>query len=129
MEKTNFAKLQIYQLSERLADRIWKIVRSWDAFARDTVGRQLVKAADSIGANIAEGSGRGTTNELSRFLRIARGSMYETSHWLRRCYKRGLLSANQVNELVPILKELTPKLNSYLRAVGDKNNKRHEKSS
>ncbi len=58
--KTNFETLDVYRLAERLADETWTIVRSWDAFARDTVGRQLVKSADSIGANLAEGSGKGT---------------------------------------------------------------------
>ena len=53
MAKTNFEKLRVYQLSERLADEIWSIVLQWNLFARDTVGKQLVKAADSIGANIA----------------------------------------------------------------------------
>lgn len=56
MEKTNFENLQVYQLAERLADYIWKVVWQWDSFARDTVGKQIVKAADSIGANIAEGT-------------------------------------------------------------------------
>ena len=76
MEKTNFENLQIYKLSERLADQLWKIVNRWDVFARDTVGKQLVKAGDSIGANIAEGTGRGTDPEMRRFIRIARGSLY-----------------------------------------------------
>ena len=67
----------------------------WDAFARDTVGKQLVKAADSIGANIAEGTGRGSYQDNRRFIRIARGSLYETRHWLRRAYKRNLLSDEQ----------------------------------
>ena len=84
MEKTNFENLQIYKLSEKLADQIWKVVIRWEGLARDTLGKQLVRAADSIGANIAEGSGRGTEPELRRFLRISRGSLYETKHWLRR---------------------------------------------
>ncbi len=53
MEKTNFEKLQIYRLSEKLSDQLWKIVVTWDFLARDTVGKQLVRAGDSIGANIA----------------------------------------------------------------------------
>jgi len=118
MEKTNFENLQVYKLSERLADQTWKIVIRWDNLAKDTVGKQLVRAADSIGANVAEGSGRGTEPEIRRFLRIARGSLYETQHWLRRAYKRKLLTDKQVNELLPIVRELTPKLNAYLRSIG-----------
>ncbi len=118
MAKTNFENLQIYTLSEKLADNLWKIVVRWDILAKDTVGMQLVRAGDSIGANIAEGSGRGTDPELRRFLRIARGSLYETQHWLRRAYRRKLLSEKQVDELLPLVKELTPKLNAYLRSIG-----------
>ena len=66
MEKTNFENLQIYKLSEKLSDQLWKIVVRWDVLARDTVGKQLVRAVDSIGANIAEGSGRGTDPEFRR---------------------------------------------------------------
>jgi four helix bundle protein len=118
MEKTNFVHLHIYKLSEKLADQIWSIVVGWDFLAKNTVGIQIVKAADSIGANIAEGSGRGTDPELRRFLRVARGSLYETQHWLRRAYKRRLLSEKQVNDLLPIVKELTPRLNAYLGSIG-----------
>ena len=124
MEKTNFEKLQVYKLSERLADQTWKIVIRWDTLAKDTVGKQLIRAADSIGANVAEGSGRGTEPEIRRFLRIARGSLYETQHWLRRAYKRKLLTDKQVNELLPIVRELTPKLNAYLRSIGSFKNRR-----
>jgi len=117
LERTNFENLQIYKLSEKLADQLWKIVIRWDLFAKDTLGRQLVRAADSIGANIAEGSGRGTDPEIRRFLRMACGSLYETRHWLRRAYKRRLLTSNQ-EVLLPLINELNPKLNAYLKAVG-----------
>jgi four helix bundle protein len=90
MERTNFEKLQVYQLSEKLADNIWRIVITWDSFAKDTVGKQMVRAVDSIGANISEGSGRGSLQDNRRFVRIARGSLYETIHWLRRSYMRKL---------------------------------------
>ena len=112
MAKTSFESLRVYQLSERLADQIWITVLTWNVFARDTVGKQLVKAADSIGANIAEGTGRGSFIDNRRFVRIARGSLNETQHWLRRAYKRRLLTNKEIAALKPVIDELAPKLNA-----------------
>ena len=82
------------------------IALTWDYFAKDTVGKQLVRAADSIGANIAEGSGRGRYLDNKRFVRIARGSLNETKHWLRRAYKRTLLTKKQTDGLKPLIDDL-----------------------
>lgn len=117
MERTNFEKLRVYKLAETLADGIWVVVGSWDYLAKNTVGKQIVRAADSIGANIAEGTGRGTPQDNRRFIRMARGSLYETQHWLRRAYKRGLLTKQQIASLKSIIGELSPTLNAYLRFV------------
>ena len=117
MERTNFEKLQVYKLAEALADGIWEVVLKWDYLAKDTVGKQMIRSADSIGANIAEGTGRGTLEDNRRFIRMARGSLYETQHWLRRAYKRNLLSQQQIALLKPIISELSPKLNAYFRSV------------
>ena len=119
MEKTNYENLVIYQLSEKLADEIWSIVLGWSNLAQDTIGKQVIRSADSIGANIAEGSGRGSKQDNRRFLRMARGSLYETRHWLRRAHKRNLLTVNQIDKISPLISELTPKLNSYLRNVAE----------
>jgi len=85
---------------------------------QDTVGKQIIRSADSIGANIAEGSGRGTYQDNRRFVRIARGSLNETQHWLRRAQKRNLLTAEQVQSLKILVNELAPKLNAYLKSTG-----------
>ena len=119
MARTNFEKLRVYQLSEKLADQVWEIVLGWNNFARDTVGKQLVRAADSIGANIAEGTGRGRYLDNKRFVRIARGSLNETQHWLRRAYKRRLLTSKEIDRLKIVIDELGPTLNAYLNSIGD----------
>ena len=117
MAKTNFEELNVYQISETLADEIWEIVVKWDSLAKDTVGKLIIRAADSIGANIAEGCGRGSATDNRRFIIIARGSLYETRSWLRRAYKRKLLSTSQVEKLKPLIDNLSPMLNGYYRSV------------
>ena len=116
--KTAFENLRVYQLAEKLADEIWELVLSWDEFAKDTVGKQSVRAGDSIGANIAEGSGRGSYQDNRRFVRIARGSLNETQHWLRRAYRRKLISNARVKIIKPLIDELPPRLNAYLKSIG-----------
>ena len=123
MGTLGFEELRVYQLAETLSDEVWEIVACWEEFAKSTVGRQLVRAADSIGANISEGSGRGTYKDNQRFVKIARGSLYETRHWLRRAFRRKLLTDAQTKQLKKLINELGPKLNAYLNSIGTK---RHE---
>ena len=77
-----------------------------------------MRAADSIGANIAEGAGRGSFQDNRRCVRIARGSLNETKHWLRRAYSRKLLVDADIDRLKPLVDELAPRLNAYLRSIG-----------
>jgi four helix bundle protein len=118
MARANFEKLHVYQLAEQLADNTWNVVGGWDNLARDTVGKQIVRAADSIGANIAEGTGRGSFQDNRRYVKLARGSLNETKHWLRRAYNRGLLTDDQVHTLKPLVDNLAPRLNAYLKSIG-----------
>jgi four helix bundle protein len=121
MARTNFENLRVYQLSEELADEIWDIVIGWNNFAKDTVGKQIVRSVDSIGANIAEGEGRGSFQDNRRFCKIARGSLQETQHWLRRAFKRNLLTEEQIKKLKPMIQKLSPTLNAYLSSIGTTN--------
>jgi four helix bundle protein len=110
--------LRVYAMAEKLADLCWEVVAGWESFPKQTVGSQLVRAADSIGANIAEGYGRASTADHQRFVRIARGSLYETRHFLRRADRRALLQREKKAELQTVVKELLPALNAYLRSLG-----------
>src|SRR3989441_4275457 len=118
MARTNFENLDVYKQAEKLADEIWTVVISWDHFSKLTVGRQIVRAADSVGANIAEGTGRGSFQDNRRFVRTARGSLNETQHFLRRAWRRKLLTEAEVKKLKPLVDELGPRLNAYLKSIG-----------
>lgn len=118
MTKTGFENLRIYQLAEELADLAWEVVTNWQGFAKDTIGKQLVTAADSVGANIAEGTGRGSYAENRRFAKISRGSLFEVKHWLRRSYKRKLLTEVEIGRFKILIEELLPKLSAYINSIG-----------
>ncbi len=74
-EVMKLEELQVYSLSMEMAEKIWNIVIEWDYFAKDTIGRQLVKAADSIAANLSEGYGRYHYRENINFSYYSRGSL------------------------------------------------------
>jgi len=116
--KTGFENLRIYLLAEEIADLVWAAASKWNRLAQDTIGKQMINSADSIGANIAEGTGRGSYADNRRFARIARGSLFELKHWLRRAYKRELLTEWEVASFQRLIKELTPKLSAYINSIG-----------
>jgi four helix bundle protein len=86
----DFLGLAVYRRSTSLADELHRIVWSWRSFDRWSVGMQAVRAADSVGANLAEASGRRTDADQRRLLIIARGSAFELQHWLARASRRDL---------------------------------------
>jgi four helix bundle protein len=87
----SFEDLDVYQLAVKIGDKVWSIVLNWPSFSQNSLGHQLVKSSDSIGANIAEGFGRFHFAENRQFARISRGSLYETRHWIQRAHTRNLL--------------------------------------
>jgi four helix bundle protein len=108
--------LRIVKLAEEISDKIWDIAIKWPYFAKDTVGKQLVRSADSIGANISEGYGRHHKNDVIRFLYLSRGSLQETKFWIRRAGSRKLLSEDTAKRLLDDLNNLAPQLNAFISA-------------
>jgi four helix bundle protein len=104
---SKFRDLTAYRLAVELADDIHEAVASWPSFARWTVGLQLVRAADSVGANIAESSGRWHEADKRRLLIVARGSLYETEHWLLRAGARSLPTTETDEKLGELMRTIS----------------------
>ena len=88
---TSLEDVRVLKNAEQVADAIYKVASRWDEFAQDVVGKQIARAADSIGANIAESFGRFHFGEKIQFLYYARGSVFETKYWLNRASARELV--------------------------------------
>lgn len=97
-----------------LSNSVWNLTRSWDRFAQDTVGKQLVRALDSVGANMAEADGRFGDKEGIQFLTIARESAREARYWLERAGERALISADEARTLLEELNHASRELNSLI---------------
>jgi four helix bundle protein len=108
-----FEDLQVLKAAEAIADSIWKKVVEWNEFAKDVIGKQITRSADSIGANIAESVGRYNFGEKLQFLYYARGSLFETKYWLNRIKERGLMNVGDVQNYVNDLTALARQLNSF----------------
>jgi len=86
----DFRDLDVYRQYVVVSDAAHDVAAGMASFDRWTIGLELVRAVDSIGANIAEAYGRGSDADRRRFLLIARGSANESEHWIERAIARNL---------------------------------------
>jgi len=110
-------KLEVYQLAEIFSDVIWNLVDGWSNFKKDTIGKQIVRAADSVSANIAEGYGRFYYKESKQFFFYSRGSLQETKSWLSKCKRRNIIKSDKAEELMNEAEKILAKLNSYIKFI------------
>ena len=118
-------ELRVYQSSMKLAEDVWDIVIKWDYFAKDIVGKQLRKAADSVAANLSEGFGRSFYKEERQFCYYSRGSLYETKTWLTKASNRKLITNEEFEKFMKEINDIGVKLNNYINSIG-KNIKNNE---
>lgn len=108
-----FEDLRVLKSAEEIADSVWKRVVNWEEFAKDVVGKQITRSADSVGANIAESFGRFNFGEKLQFLYYSRRSIFETKYWLNRTKVRDLMKPDEVEEYVKRLTGLARQLNTF----------------
>jgi four helix bundle protein len=110
--------LNVYKESQAIGEEVWAIVAGWDFFARDTVGKQIVKSVDSIAANIAEGYGRFYYKENKQFCYYSRGSLIETICWIDKSKARKLMTDGKADDLKKRLDHIHLLLNGYIKSIG-----------
>ena len=123
IKKSSLEGLEVYKISLEISDRVWNIVIHWDNFSRNNIGGQLLRAIDSVGANISEGYGRGSKLDNARFVKMARGSLFETKHWLTISKRRNLLSDTDTKKILEAIESLLPRLSAYINyhSISSKN--------
>lgn len=113
----NYRDLQVWTKAHLLTLELYRISR---AFPREEIyglTSQLRRSASSIGANLAEGCGRRTSNELARFVRIAMGSASELDYHLVLCRDLGFLKTDDYEHSSKGLTEVRKMLTSFLSRI------------
>ncbi len=114
-------ELQVYQLSMEVGEKVWDVMKDWGYFEKETIGKQMIRAVDSVAANISEGFGRYHFKDAKKFYYYSRGSLYETKTWLIKAKSRNLIKEENFLGLEKELNLLGIKLNNYINSIGKRN--------
>jgi len=96
-----------WQKAKMLTIEIYKLTNE-PLFSKDFgLKDQIRRAAVSVPSNIAEGFGRGGTNEFRNFLSISKGSLYEVKTQLIIAFELGFVDESVKNKLVLDIEETT----------------------
>jgi len=109
-----------YRISFALSNYIWALIVKWNYFEKDTVGKQFVRAVDSISANIAEGFGRYSKKEKIHFYRYSFGSLKESLDWNEKAKIRKLLSDEEYKHILEELSKLPREINYLIKFTDEK---------
>ena len=97
----SFENLEVYRKVRRLIKDIHLLQNTFPKEERFALGDQIRRAATSITANLAEGSGRNSLKEKVHFIEISFGSMTEVFCELQTACDFGYISEQQFDALRP----------------------------
>ena len=110
-------RVNSYVISYHLSNYVWNKVVKWEYFSKETIGKQFVRAIDSISANIAEGFGKSSINDKVKYYEIAKGSAFETKSHLYYGQKVGYFNENTINLLLEELNATIFEINKLKKAL------------
>jgi four helix bundle protein len=99
MTAHNFKDLKVWQMSINLTKEVYDLTSTFPTDEKWGLTSQIKRCAVSIPSNIAEGSGRNSNQDFSRFLGIALGSSYELETQLILAEKLNLISTTDLDNI------------------------------
>ena len=99
VDMKSYRDLDVYQRAQKLFPIVYRLVRTWSQLEQRELGSQMIRAANSIHANIAEGYGK-TPNDFKRYLGTAIGSCDELASHITDAHNVGLVDGETKNSLL-----------------------------
>ncbi len=102
----NFKNLKIWQKAMDLTDLTLYYIEGLPTMERFNLINQINRCSCSIPSNIAEGSGKRTTNHFAEFLTTALTSSFELETQLLICERRGYGDAEKLKNCLSMTTEV-----------------------
>lgn len=109
-----------YKIAFNLSNYVWNIINRWDYFAKDTIGKQWVRAIDSNSSNIAEGFGRYGKKDKIKFYHYSFGSVKESQDWTQKALIRKLITQEEYDHIMGELNKLPKEVNHLIKYTNEK---------
>ncbi len=113
----DYKKIKAWELAHQVALSVYRSTAHFPASEQSGITSQLRRAASSVPANIAEGSGRTTDKDFLRFLDIALGSLKETEYFLQLSNDLNYLDETEWMHLGEQVNESLRCLVGFIKAV------------
>jgi len=110
----SYRDLTVWNRAMTLAESTYELTGSFPEREQYRLTSQLIRAAISIPANIAEGQRRATRKDYARFISIARGSTAEVETLLELALRVGMGRADEVEAAFELAEEVSRMLNVLL---------------
>ncbi len=117
MLKKPHKKLNVWQKSIVLIQKIYELTRSFPNIEIYGLTNQMRRAAISIPANISEGAARQTKKEFIQFLHMAQGSLSELDTHLEISEKLGYLKETNLEELSLLMNDIDKMLTGLIKSL------------
>lgn len=120
-EPFRYEKLQVWQRSMDLWVRLYKATANFPSDERFGLVSQIRRAAASIPANLAEGSGKGTDPAFVLHVRHARGSLFEVCTFIEGARRLGLVRESEALDILEELREISKMIDGLLKSLASTN--------
>jgi len=123
MEEIKYLKLndiESYKIAFNLSNYVWDLIIKWNSIEKDTIGKQFIRAVDSISANLVEGFGRYSKKDKIKFYRYSYGSIYESLDWNEKAKKRKIIKTDQYNFIFDELQKLPKSIHQLINFTNSK---------
>ncbi len=119
-EHLDLKEIDAYKRSFNLSNYIWRLIANWEHFERDSIGKGLIKAVDSISSNIAEGYNKSHRKKSIQCYHFSMSYVEQCRDWIRKAILRKLITQEEYFFMIKELREIPKEIHALIKFASRK---------